>query len=154
MSPTPCRMMGAGIQGQGRGLQALLARQLGVRADGGEVRRHDRAVCGGALSSACCIACHTCDSRESDHDQFDGFFNQVGCDDSFNMVLDSDDVVSLPFIGSRIKEQALRIPSARQGTAAKEDIPDDLFIQPVSIPKSINRRARHCLLLSLRAERR
>ncbi len=72
--------------------------------------------------------------------------NQVGCDDSFNMVLDSDDVVSLPFIGSRIKEQALRIPSARQGTAAKEDIQADLFIQPVSIPKSINRQAKLCLM--------
>ena len=64
---------------------------------------------------------------------------QVGCDDSFNMVFDSQDVINLPFIGSRVKEQALRIPSARQGIAAKEDIPDDLFIQPVSVPKSINR---------------
>ncbi len=153
MSPIPRRMVGAGIQGQGRGLQALLARQLGVRADGGEVRRHDRAVCGGELSSAHHVTCTTDNYFPHKPDESGLLCRQVGCDDSFNMVLDSDDVVSLPFIGNRIKEQALRIPSARQGTAAKEDIPDDLFIQPVSIPRSINRRARHCCSI-LRDERR
>ena len=63
----------------------------------------------------------------------------MGCDDSFNMVLDGQDVVNLPVIGNLVKEQAKRIPSARQGTAAKDGIADDLFVQPVSLPKSINR---------------
>ncbi len=63
---------------------------------------------------------------------------QVGCDDSFNMILDGNDVVNLPFVGGRIANRVKQIPSARQGAAAKNGT-TDLFIQPVSIPKSINR---------------
>ena len=57
---------------------------------------------------------------------------------SSSQVLDGEEVVNLPFVGSRIAERVKQIPSARQGAAAKNGT-TDLFVQPVSLPKSINR---------------
>ena len=51
----------------------------------------------------------------------------MGIYDSVNMILDSEDIIKLPFLGKNALESAKKIPQARPGG-------EDRFIAPVSVP--------------------
>ena len=54
-------------------------------------------------------------------------FGAVGIYDSVNMLLDSNDIVKIPFLGKNALESSKRIPQTRPGGG-------DRFIAPVSVP--------------------
>jgi len=58
----------------------------------------------------------------------------VGCEDSVEMLLDAPELRSLPFVGDRITQTAMRIPQARRGIKAN-GTEDEMFIAPLSVPK-------------------
>lgn len=59
-----------------------------------------------------------------------------------NILLDTDELTSMPIIGERLKMsmQGLPVPTQRQNPRVKSDSSEteDFFIQPISIPKSIS----------------
>ena len=59
-------------------------------------------------------------------------FAAVGIADSVNIVLDANDILSLPVFGDRAREASSRLPQARPGG-------NDSFIAPISIPKAPSR---------------
>ena len=48
--------------------------------------------------------------------------------DSVQMVLDRDDLLSLPIVGERVRQMSEAMPQARPGG-------DDLMIAPLSLPR-------------------
>ena len=50
----------------------------------------------------------------------------VGAEEGFEMLLDADELLALPFLGGRVKEGAARAPVGRPG---------ERFVSPVSLPK-------------------
>ncbi|KAK9838483.1 hypothetical protein WJX81_002279 [Elliptochloris bilobata] len=66
-------------------------------------------------------------------------FASVGCEDSVNMILDPQQVRSLPIIGNMLETRARdSIPQARRGVAENKEL-EDLFIQPFSLPSTPQR---------------
>jgi len=56
----------------------------------------------------------------------------TGIADSFNMVLDGEEVMDLPYFGERAREMNANIPQARPGGK-------DIFVAPVSVPRTPSR---------------
>ena len=52
----------------------------------------------------------------------------IGVADSVNMLLDTDELLSTPVLGDRLKRMSERFPSGRINQ-------DDEFVAPVSLPK-------------------
>jgi 1-acyl-sn-glycerol-3-phosphate acyltransferase len=50
----------------------------------------------------------------------------IGAEDGFDMLLDADEILSLPFLGERAAEAAKRTPAGRPG---------ERFVSPLSVPK-------------------
>jgi len=58
-------------------------------------------------------------------------FGAIGSSDSFNMVLDSDEVLELPFLGERLRKTAAAIPNPRGAGGLAET-----FVSPLVAPKA------------------
>eukprot|EP00613_Pedinella_sp_CCMP2098_P035782 CAMPEP_0171813486 /NCGR_PEP_ID=MMETSP0991-20121206/79240_1 /TAXON_ID=483369 /ORGANISM="non described non described, Strain CCMP2098" /LENGTH=721 /DNA_ID=CAMNT_0012427069 /DNA_START=131 /DNA_END=2297 /DNA_ORIENTATION=+ len=62
-------------------------------------------------------------------------FGAVGAADSLNIVADSSEMQSLPFIGDRLREQASAIPAARRAVRSSDEEPEN-FGFPLALPSS------------------
>ena len=70
-------------------------------------------------------------------------FGAVGIDDGINMLLDTDDLLSMPFVADRAMElpvpsQRRRVREARAGAGAPPPRGDDLFLSPLSVPRDLS----------------
>ena len=71
-------------------------------------------------------------------------FGAIGIDDGINMLLDTDDLLSIPFIGQRVLENSewMPVPLQRRrvneaSTTAAVPRSDELFVQPLSVPRNL-----------------
>jgi hypothetical protein len=55
-------------------------------------------------------------------------FSAIGIADSVNMLLDADEILKVPFVGDRVRQNNENVPSARAGV-------EDRFIAPLVVPK-------------------
>lgn len=62
-------------------------------------------------------------------------FAGVGVDDGLNIVLDSDEMRDIPFLGQFISQSSEAIPQARRGVNADSEESKDSFVSPIAVPK-------------------
>lgn len=62
-------------------------------------------------------------------------FAGVGVDDGLNIVLDSDEMKDIPFLGQLISQSSEAIPQARRGVNADSEESRDSFVSPIAVPK-------------------
>lgn len=62
-------------------------------------------------------------------------FAGVGVDDSLNILLDSDEMMDLPIMGSLVSQAAEAAPQARRGVNANSSDSKDSFVSPLAMPK-------------------
>ncbi|KAI8105771.1 hypothetical protein M9434_000352 [Picochlorum sp. BPE23] len=62
-------------------------------------------------------------------------FAGVGVDDGLNIVLDSDEMKDIPFLGQFISQSSEAIPQARRGVNADSEESRDSFVSPIAVPK-------------------
>lgn len=58
----------------------------------------------------------------------------IGVADSIQILLDSEEVLSLPFVGDELRRQSDEMPDARRRSAGIE-APREQFVSPVGLPK-------------------
>lgn len=69
-------------------------------------------------------------------------FAAVGAEDGVEILLDSEQLKQLPFIGDRVRESAAQIPRARRGASADNfsNVADEDFVAPLIFPSAAPER--------------
>ena len=68
-------------------------------------------------------------------------FAAVGAEDSFDIVMDAEDMLSNPILGDRVKAQMEKVPKARQfdSRETEDNMKPESFVQPVLVPTTPQR---------------
>ncbi len=68
-------------------------------------------------------------------------FAAIGAEDSFDIVMDAEDLLTNPILGNRVKMQMEKVPKARQfdSRETEDDMKPEWFVQPVLAPTTPQR---------------